>query len=89
MSRLVQLQVPLALDPVEVAMDGDVADRMRGADVVVYGSGVRHEVPPLLPPDAVGIELSHVPDADSISNLRRQIQTLKARRASSPEFLHP
>ena len=89
MSRLVQLQVPLAMDPVEVAMDGDVADRIRAADVVVYGSGVRHKVPPLLPPDAVGIELSHVPDAESISNLRRQIRTLKARPSPPAEAVHP
>jgi len=75
MSYAVRLQVPLHSDPVEVAMTKPALVRkaFSGADVVVYGSGVRHRLPPLLPPGLPAIELRHIPDEESIANLRRHL----------------
>jgi GntR family transcriptional regulator len=75
MSYAVRLQVPLHADPVEVAMTdpGAVKRAIASADVVVYGSGVRHRLPPMLPQQLPAIELRHVPDDESIANLRRQL----------------
>jgi hypothetical protein len=57
--------------------------QLAAADVVVYGSGVRHALPQLLPPQATAIELSHIPDAESIANLRRHLGSLKGRASAT------
>jgi hypothetical protein len=76
MSYIVRLHVPLFGDPIEVAMTDEAAVRraVAAADVVVFGSGVRHRVPPLLPDGTPSIELRHVPDAESIANLRGRVR---------------
>lgn len=84
MSYLVRLQVPLHADPVEVAMTDEPSVRraVAAADVVVYGSGVRHRLPPLLPEGLAAIELRHVPDEESIANLRRHLARVVEQESS-------
>lgn len=84
MSYLVRLQVPLHTDPVEVAMTDELAVRraVAAADVVVYGSGVRHRLPPLLPAGLEAIELRHVPDEESIATLRRHVSRIADQAAA-------
>jgi GntR family transcriptional regulator len=88
MSHLVRLQVPLQADPVEVAMtdqadDLTIREAIRNADVVVFGSGLRHRLPPLIPDGKTAIELSHLPDAESINNIRTQLRRVVDRRSNA------
>ncbi|MEO8511424.1 MAG: GntR family transcriptional regulator [Chloroflexota bacterium] len=78
MSYLIRLQVPLHTDPIEVAMTDEAAVRraVARADVVVYGSGVRHRLPPMLPQGLEAIELRHIPDEESIANLRNHLDRI-------------
>lgn len=78
MSYLVGQQMLLDTDPVEAAMTdlAAVARAIDGADVVLYGSGVRDELPTMLPPAATGIELRHIPDAESVEVLRGRLRSL-------------
>ncbi len=86
MTYLIRLQVLVYVDPIEVAMTDESAVKtaLLGADAVVYGSGVRHRLPPLIPEGTPAIELRHVPDAESISNLRAQLRRV-AERQGTPE----
>lgn len=78
MSNLVRLQVPLEHDPIEVTMADPTVlqEALDLADVVIFGSGVRHRLPAHIPPAKTVIELSHVPDAESISNLRARMRAV-------------
>jgi DNA-binding transcriptional regulator YhcF (GntR family) len=50
---------------------------LRQVEVVIFSTGVRDLIQPLLPPTVVGIELAHVPDAAAITELRRVVAELK------------
>ncbi|WP_157756814.1 GntR family transcriptional regulator [Plantactinospora sp. KBS50] len=53
-----------------------LAGSLSGADVVVYGSGCRRDLPGLIPDGVRGVELRHVVDGDSLESLRSRLKAL-------------
>jgi DNA-binding transcriptional regulator YhcF (GntR family) len=73
MRNVVAIYHPASVSAPVVSMDeqGKVLDLLHEVDVVIYSMGIRERIRPLLPSNALAIELSHVPDQHALDDLRR------------------
>jgi DNA-binding transcriptional regulator YhcF (GntR family) len=80
MRNVVAIYHPASVFAPVVSMDerDEVLELLHRVDVVIYSMGIRERIRPLLPRNALAIELSHVPDQHALDDLRRLLDGMGA-----------